>query len=321
VLFAGTVRKLISSDYLKIKNKGLNMSINNWKDVLTKLSEIREKGDYSPANVQFILEHLKSPDDRIRGAAALAAHGCIFEPYILDTLIELIENDSNNAIRKAAIKAMENLIYEGILQNFEDEMGSGPELEFYEEWDEVQTESLREDYLRVKNLFLNIIEDEFEDVELRETALIALSDLGFLEVVREWIKDFIESERVSTQRAALKAMGKFPHYWINEIQRFLDLSKDKTLVLEAISSSYSSNSKVLAQQIEQLLTSNDEDILCYALLTLGNINKTENLGEILQQFSLHPNEKVRKAAREALENFSKKSFNDFLHDKLGYKEE
>jgi len=77
----------------------------------------------------------------------------------------------------------------------------------------------------------------------------------------------------------------------------------------------------LTFQIVHLLSSNDEDILCYALLTLGNINKTENLGEILQQFSLHPNEKVRKAAREALENFSKKSFNDFLHDKLGYKEE
>ena len=46
---------------------------NSWKDIIERLSTIREQEDYSTANVDFIIEQLQAEDERIRGGAALAA--------------------------------------------------------------------------------------------------------------------------------------------------------------------------------------------------------------------------------------------------------
>ncbi|MCB0258012.1 MAG: hypothetical protein KDI55_30185, partial [Anaerolineae bacterium] len=76
-----------------------------WKEILALLSKIRSENDYAQAHVEFIREQLTSFDDRIRGGAALAAEGCLFEPYILDLVIDIAENDGNAAIRKAALQS------------------------------------------------------------------------------------------------------------------------------------------------------------------------------------------------------------------------
>ncbi len=291
-----------------------------WKLILDRLSAIREQEDFSSANVEFIRSHLQSHDERVRGGAALAAEGCLFEPYILDLVLDIAENDENEAIRKAAIQSLGQVIYEGVLQDFEDDEGATTDLEFYEEWDELQAGTLKEEYLRSKNLLFSILQNEFDDRSVREAALNAVSDLGFLPDVEEWIEDFMESEYQSSKLVAIHAMGKYPQSWEEELATSLLPGTPKPLLMEAISSSYSSQSAKLAKCIEQLLNTDDPDILSYALLTLANINLTEGLGEILQSFSLHADEKVRKAARDALENFSKQSFSDYLQDELGFEE-
>jgi len=291
--------------------------VTDWKEILDRLSAIREQEDYSSENVEYIRTHLQSPDYRVRGGAALAAEGCLFEPGILNLVVELIETEENPPIRKAAIQSLGRVIYEGVMEELEDEAGADTYLDDSEEWREIQAGTLRDDYIGVKNLLFSILLDEFEDREVRETALISLSDLGFLPEVRDWIRDFVESEHQSSQLVALHAMGKYPQYWEEQLARFLSPQTAKPLIIEAISSSYSSESSRLAQQIVQLLKTDDPDILSYALLTLANINRTEGLGEILQEFSLHSDERVRDAAKQAIEMFSKKNFQDFLGSELG----
>ncbi len=291
--------------------------IDNWQNVLKILADIIERDDYTTAHVDFILTHLQSADDRIRGAATLASKGCIFEPGIIDILLDITENDFVPAIRKASIQSLGNLIHEGVFQNFENNIGANADLEFYEEWDEIQTQTLQDDYRRVKHLLFSIIQDDLEEREVREASLLAVSDLGFLQPVREWIEEFINSKFQSSQLVALKAMGKYPYYWITQLGRFITPETPKSLLLEAISSSYSSESGDLAEKIESLLQMKDPDIISYSLLTLANINKTDGLGLILQQYCFYKDEKIREAAKEAIINFSNKNQQDFLERELG----
>ena len=293
----------------------------NWQEILQRIASIREQEDYSGANIEFIQEQLLSSDDRVRAGAALASGGCAFQPLILDILCDIAEHDSVDAIRKASLQSLGLIIHEGVMRNFENEIGADTKMEFYEEWDELQTESLHEDYLRIKNLVFSIVQDDLESVSVRESSLLAISDLGFLQQVREWIQDFISMDSESAVITALQAMGKYPQYWTTQLSDYLSADQPKHLLLEAISSSYSSSSWEIAEKIENLLDFEDPDILSYALLTLANINQTEHLGEILHKFSLHQNETVNQAAQEALLHFSRKNFSNFMENELGLDEQ
>lgn len=291
-----------------------------WKEALQKLSEIRERGVYDSQDVEFIREGLKSLDDRIRGGAALTAEGCLFEPYIIDLLLQLVEEDANDAVRKAAVQSLYGLIYEGVMQNLETESGSDTHIDEAEDWTEIQEETLREEYQRVKHVLLQILADTQAPTGVREAALGSLSPLGFLPEIKEFIREFLESGRKSSQAVALHAMGKFPHLWEEEIARFIEPDADKTLLLEAISAAYSSQSARLAARIEAVLRHPDPDVLVYALMSLANINRTENLGAILQKFSLHSHPRVQEAAKDAIELFSRRNMGDYLERELGYED-
>ncbi|RMG25408.1 MAG: hypothetical protein D6732_22430, partial [Methanobacteriota archaeon] len=266
----------------------------DWKDILARLSQIREEEDYSTANVDFIREHLQSFDDRVRGGAALAASGCLFEPYILDQVIQMAEEDVNPAIRKAAIQALGAVIHEGVMEGLEDASGSTTAMDEAEEWEEIQSGSLQEDYQRVKNLLLGFLELD-EDVEIQESALSSLADLGFLPEVQEKIREYLHSSRQSAQLVALHAIGRYPQYWEDELFEMIKADTPTALLKEAISACYSSESARLASAIEGVLDHSDPEVLRYALLTLANINKSDNLMEILQKFSLHENPLVQEA--------------------------
>jgi HEAT repeat protein len=293
---------------------------NRWKDVIERLSTIREQEDYSTANVDFIIEQLQAEDERIRGGAALAAYGCVFEPNVVNLLLDIVENDPGDAVRKAAIQSLGQLIHEGVMRDFEEDMDIDMNMEYAEEWDEIQDKSLQEDYRRTKHTLLSLLQDEIEDREVREASLLAMSDLGTQEQIREWIDDFINSDYQTSQLVALHAMGKFPYFWTKNLSQFLSLQTSKGLLMEAISSSYSSESAELAGKIEELLHHDDPDVLTYAILALANINQTPDLGSILQTFSLHEDENVRKAAREAIKNFTLKNFSSYLENELGFEE-
>ena len=288
----------------------------DWKEILQRLSRIREQSDYTNANVDFIRENLLSSDERIRGGAVLAATGCLFEQHIIDLLSTIAEEDDSTGVRKAAVQSLGGVIEEGLEQGLEDE---DFEPEDMEEWEEFQTETLQQEYLRIKDLMLGILQNEEEDLEVRDIALYNLSSLGFSEYIRNWISEFFDSPHQSSQITAVKSMGKYPYHWENELETLIDPKTAKPVLMEAISASYSSESPQLAERIENVLTSSnpDAEVICYALPVLANINLTKNLGELLQEFSLHSNEKVQEAAKAAIEVFTKKSFDKYLHDELG----
>jgi hypothetical protein len=137
--------------------------------------------------------------------------------------------------------------------------------------------------------------------------------------VQDWIADFIDQQKESSKIVALRAMGKYPQYWTSKLADYLDPQQSKDVLMEAISSSYSSNSHQLASRIVDLLHLQDPDILSYAILTLANIHQTENLGAILQKFSVHQNEKVRNAAKEAIILYSQNSLDDYMKE-IGFEE-
>ena len=287
-----------------------------WKEILALLSKIRSENDYAQAHVEFIREQLTSFDDRIRGGAALAAEGCLFEPYILDLVIDIAENDGNAAIRKAALQSLGAVIHEGVMQGMEDEQGAGTGMDDAEEWEEFQSGGLKDDYQRVKNLLFTLLEDE-EEPELQQLALSGLSSLGFLEEVREKIGEFYDSGRTSAQLVALHAMGKFPQFWIDQLASLIRSDAPPALLKEAISASYSSQSPRLAQAIEGVLDHRDSEVLRYALMTLANLNLSENLGEILQRFSLHENSAIQEAAKDGIELINQKNFQKYMEEDLG----
>ncbi len=288
----------------------------NWKEILDRLSGIRDSGDYSHENVELIRQELQSFDERIRGGATLAAEGCLFEPYILDQVISIAEYDDTPAIRKAAIRSLSIVIHEGVMEGMEDEAGADTQLDEAEEWEEFQTGGLRDDYQRVKNLLFNFLEYE-DDVEIQELALSALADLGFRVEIRDKISEFLASERQSAKQIALNAMGKYPRYWEEELCALIKLDTPEELLKEAISASYASESAALAKAITGILEHKNPETLRFAILALANINKTENLPDILQQFGLHPDSQVREAARDAIETFTQKNFKQYMREDLG----
>ena len=92
------------------------------------------------------------------------------------------------------------------------------------------------------------------------------------------------------------------------------------LLKEAISAGYASESGAIAKAIETVLEHSDPEILRFAILTLTNINKTEHLPDILQQLSQHPDSLVQEAAREAINTYTRKDFEQYMRDDLGLDE-
>lgn len=279
----------------------------NWQDVLQQLSQIRSEEDYSGAHIDFIKSQLDSEDDRIRGAAVLAAEGCLFEPGVLDLMLDLAENEPTPGIRRAAIKSLAGIISEGLMQGMEDPSGSNTMLDDAEEWDELQEGAIQADYQRAKYLLLSYLENDNEP-ETQQVALYALADLGFLPQVRDQIGALLHGNDPAARLAALQAIGRYPQFWEDELLYFIKPTTPALELKEAISSAYSSTSSQVAAAIEGVLGHQDADVIRYGVLTLANIGKSEKLSDILHHYSLHQDEAVRAAAREGIDIYTRNNF-------------
>ena len=297
----------------------LNSNETDWQAVVNELSRIRDSGEYTTSDVDLVREMLTSEDERIRGAACLAAAGCLFEPNILDLMTEIAEYDPVTAIRKASIKSMGEVISEGIEQGFEDDAGSNNQLDYAEEWDEYQSGSLRDEYQRVKNLLFGILDFE-EDPGIIEITVTALAELGYISEIREKISELYDGDSTSGKLAAMRAMGKFPHFWETEIAETIRPETPPDVLKEAISAGFSSGSRQISDAIEEVLNHEDPEIIRFALLSLGNIDLSPNLMQIFRQFRKHPDKGVQEAAQQGLDRLSRLNFGDFMRESLGYED-
>ena len=287
-----------------------------WQDVLLQLARIREGEDIAGGSIEFIRQQLIASDDRVRAAAVLTANACIFEPYILDLVIDIAQNDGNDAVRRAAIQSLAAVIQEGVEQDLEDAAGASTYMDDAEEWDEFQTGSLRDQYLQVKNYLFDLLEED-EQPELQEMAVGALADLGYISEIREHIAALFDSPRPQARLVAVRAMGKYPHFWEDELAATIAMDTPAAVLKEAISASYSSQSDDIVRAVEGILNHEDAEVIRYALLTLANLNRTPNLIQILQQFSLHVDTAVQEAARDGIEQLNRINFEEYMRDDLG----
>jgi hypothetical protein len=288
-----------------------------WEDVVSELSRIRDSGEYTTEDIDFVRQQLHSEDERVRAAACLAASGCLFEPNVLDLIIEIAEYDPVLPIRKAAIRSLGELISIGVEQGLEDVAGADTSMDYAEEWEEYQTGSLRDEYLRVKNLMLGILDVE-DDPGLIEVTVAALAELGYIHEVREKISELFHGDSPSGKLVALQAMGKYPHFWEDEIVESIRKDQPVALLKEAVSAGFSSDSQRVSDAIEQILDHEDPEVIRYALLTLSNIDQSPNLMDIFQRFRRHPDPEVQAAAQEGLDRLSRLNLGDFMRDELGF---
>lgn len=294
----------------------MNYENPDWQMILDQIAAIRDQQNYTRQNIGFLLEQFQSMDERIRAAAALAAEGCIFEQGVLGAVTGLSQYDESDAVRYAAIRALGTVIREGIEQGFEESAGATTFLDEAEEWDEYQTGSLTDEYVGVKHALLNLLEYD-DDPVIQEPAMDALSWLGFQETIREKVRDLMESGILGLQKAAVRAMGKFPEYWIDDIAALLNDTTDTDLLLSAIRSSTNSNSATLADKLPPLLKHNNHTIIAATIDALAGINLTKDLSQILQDYSLHDNPDVQIAAKQAIDMVSRKNFERYMQDDLG----
>lgn len=287
-----------------------------WREILDRLARMREDGDFPTGNVEFVKEQLQSPDDRVRAAAALTAEACLFEPQVLDLVLELAEFDDVPAIRKAAVQSLGHVIHEGVQQDFEDGEGPSTAMDDVEEWEEFQSNSLQEDYQRVKSVLFNFLEYD-EDPEIQALALAGLADLGYQEAVREKVGEFLTNASEPSRLAALKVVGKYPQFWEGELLKLLDAETPVPVLLEAVSACFSSDSDSIAARLVDLLNHDDPEVLQFTILTLANLNRTHDLEAILQNFSLHPDKRVQEAAREGINQVGTRNFELYMRDDLG----
>ncbi|MGH1363192.1 MAG: HEAT repeat domain-containing protein [Calditrichia bacterium] len=293
-----------------------NIENPDWQMILDQVAAIRDQQNYTTQNIAFLKEQFQSSDERIRAAAALAAEGCIFEQGVLSVVMGLSQYDDSDAVRYAAIRTLGTVIREGIEQGFEEASGANNYLDDAEEWEEYQTGSLTDEYVGVKHALLNLLEYD-DDPVIQEPAMDALSWLGFQETIRYKVQDLFESGILGLQKASVRAMGKFPEYWMDELSRIISSETESALLLEAIRSVMNTHSSELASQLEALLNHENDDILIATINSLAGINQTVDLPQVLQAFSLHENTEVQLAAKRAIDLVSRKNFERYMQDDLG----
>ena len=287
-----------------------------WIGKLNRLGEIRKEADYQPTNVDFIRDLLVDPDDRVRAAANLTAAGCVFEPHILDTIIENAQGDLSTGVRKAAIQSLKPIIQTGIEQQFENNLGATTHFDDAEEWDEIQTEDLIEDYLRVKETLIDLMEFD-EDPEIQASALLSLADLAELENVQDKIHAFANHADSEIRLSAIKAMGHAPDIWSNDLIPLISMDTEESQLVSALQAAAFATTRDVAQKVETVLSHPSPEVLVNAITALAYINQSADLMSILQNFSLHDNGSVQEAARDAIELVSKTNFREYMTRNLG----
>ena len=113
-------------------------------------------------------------------------------------------------------------------------------------------------------------------------------------------------------------MGKYPHFWEDELVAAIRKDQPAALLKEAVSAGFSSNSLRVSEAIEKVLDHEDLEVVRYALMSLSNIDLSPNLMEIFQRFRRHSDPEVQAAAQEGLDRLSRLNLGDFMRDELGF---
>lgn len=284
----------------------------NKNEILTQLAQIRETGEYTQADIEFIEMHMDNEEDAIRAAAILSTDGCLYDLKIVDKIFEMAHTDPSVPVRKAAIQQLGRFITACVLEGFEDEGIQGKGLEFEDDFKDLLEKGIEEKYQEVKSFLLEKIVTEDPMDEFYPDFLVALAELSGNEVVRQKIEEAWMEGDEGYRKRLFPAIARHPEFFESLILDALESVTDEQFTIQILESASLVKSPQMAKMVETFLHSVNPEIVSQALITLAEINQTEGLNEILQKYCLHDQEDIQLAAKKALDIFSRNNFEDFM---------
>ncbi len=284
------------------------------QEILRKLAFIKENGEFSPEEVETLIAYMGSEDEVIRAAAVLSVDDILYDTRILDQLFYLFEMEHNFSVKKALIKQLGNFVSAGFLEGFEDDSDRDLFPDDSDNYTESMEISLKERYVQAKNLLFNYLVqfDEFD--ELYFDVIEALCVFGEepslkTRIVELW--DVEDNERINKMMAVFT---QYPAAYKAQLDELLETGKSVSLIMQAMEAAYRAADEHTTRLLEGYLESPHTDLVKKSLTVLARINKTPELGDLLQKFCLHENEEIRLAAKKALDIFASRNFDNFMND-------
>ena len=277
-------RSILNSDLIALSNlnsEELNFFEQEWvaielkrqRHIIYRLVELAESSFELDFNSIF-RNHLNDPDANIR-CKAIEGLWESEEPSLIDSLINLLEQDSSEEVQAAAATAL----------------GKFAML--------AEDKKLRSYYTsKIEQALFGIIDDSNKPIEVKRHALEATAPLSLPQVQRAIIQAY-QSPNTKVRISAIYAMGKnCSPYWLPTLLKELD-STDADVRYEAVTACGEIEKEEAVPYIIKHIDDPDVDVQLAAIQALGKIGGTE-AKNCLEHCLNNPNEIISYAAEQAL---------------------
>jgi HEAT repeat protein len=243
-----------------------------------------------------VLEILMADEDPEVRSLAVTGLWDYPRSQIIDRLFDLVLHDPSQDVRSKAVVTLGRYVYEGEAENLVD-----ADTGWMDASEDIKFEQLyEEDFLRVKDFLVNLINDEGQSLDTRRFGIEAISFLNTPEM-REIIARAYAQPDLKMKVSAVFAMGRGgDRGWWNIILQELE-SPTRELRFEAVRAAGEGYLTEASPILMRLAQSNDDlDLKLEAIWSLG---KTGGPGarQFLSQATRSKNEDVREIAEAALE--------------------
>lgn len=254
-------------------------------------SENRFFHDYSP-DIEMYLED-EDPDVRVQAIRCLWEYP---DPFYIDVLINLAENDPNERVRQRAVSGLGRYIYEGEMAGYDFDWGTYNEIMHEDELPQA-------DFERVRDYLLEIIENESQPLDMRRYAIEAISfchEPEVLNIIEQAYRHPDKKMKIS----AIFAMGRNGNVrWGDYIVESL-YSPDPDIEYEAVRAAGESHVDRANRQLMRIAEgAEDKDLRIAAIWSLGQIGHEMSflLLDELRLFAWDPD--IREIAEAALDEW------------------
>lgn len=256
-----------------------------------KTSEDRFFHDYTPE----IETYLEDEDPEVRAQAVR----CLWEypePYFIDVLIELAENDPTDQVRARALSALGIYIYEGDMADYGYDFGP---------YDDVlrEDELPEADFERVRDYLLGVIRDESRPLDERRRAIEAISFHHMPEIL-DIIEQAYHHPDKSMKISAVFAMGRNGNIrrWEDYILEAL-LSPDAEIEYEAVRAAGECHLESANRQLMRVAEhAEDKNLRIAAIWSIGQIGLEESF-MLLDELQFDPDKEIREVAEAAFDEW------------------
>ena len=289
----------------------------NQKEILNRLANIKETQQYLPDDIELILTCLDAEEDFIRAAAVLASEGALYNLNIVDQLFYHFETEQNNNVKKSLIIQIGNFISAGYFEGFEQDSDIGAFSEITDDYNDLAEQQLKERYVQAKDMFFQYLV-EYDEYDIFYfnilNALLIFSDIP---LIKSKVDELWNVEEENRCIQLFPIIEKFPEQYETQIISVLTESQSIELIIKALKLASKIPSKQIGELVAGFLHSEENKLVAKALIALAEINDTPDLQNILQGYCLHIDPQIQNSAKRALDIYTAKNFNKFMSDYYG----